>query len=255
MLIPAIAIGVVAIIAVLVIRQLLRVGEEVQHDAKVLARRCKQLELITDAVPLLLIYIESNQVVRYLNTAAQRWFSKQVNTTTHLHLSDLFGCDLYAAVEAQVENALTGESLNYGNVPTLTADDPRTYSLNYIPDIDSNSKVQGVLIVVEDITDQMRALKKLGSAEMRVAEMKVIRSTAATYAHEINNPLAGIICCTQMIADGDVQGDDCCEMAAEVLDAAKRIATVTKQLAELEQPSYKDYAIGDTQIIDLTEAH
>jgi PAS domain S-box-containing protein len=252
--IPAIIVGLAAITALILLWRMLLVHEQRYFQIKWLESRNMQLQLINDAVPLLLIYIDRGQVVLYLNSTAEKWFGTSVSSNCSMKLDALVGCDFYATIQAQVKHALTGESSNYGNVPTPAGNDSRHYSMAYIPDVDSLGEVRGLLIVVEDITDQIRSLQELHEADLRMAELKVIRSTAATYAHEINNPLAGIICASQMIAQGEIDDTESRKMALELLAAAKRIAHVTKQLAELENPSYRKYVTGKTEIIEVTKA-
>lgn len=254
MVIPAIAVGLAAIAALVLLLRMLLIHEQLHFQINWLQGRVTQLQLINDAVPLLLIYVDRGQVVHYLNSTAEKWFGTNVSSACSLTLEALVGCEFYATIQAQVKQALTGESSNYGNVPTQAGNDSRHYSMAYIPDVDSLGEVRGLLIVVEDITDQIRSLQELHEADLRMAELKVIRSTAATYAHEINNPLTGIICASQMIAEGKIEEAECCKMALELLAAAKRIEHVTKQLAQLENPSYRKYVTGKTEIIEVTKA-
>jgi hypothetical protein len=244
----AIAVAIIAIIALGAMWRLLRLNRVLLASTNSLGSR---LQLMVDSVPLLLIYIDSQQQVVDLNETAEKWFDVFISESNYPKLAELVGQDFYNTIQAQVALALTGQCSTYGNVPSPVTDDMRYYSLDYVPDLDAQGIVKGVLIMMADITDQLNALSDLSNAEMRMAQIKSIRTTAATYTQEINSSLAGIICSAQMIADGDVEGTDCQELAEQLLSAAHRIEDVTSNMSKLEAPSYRDYPLGDTQIIDV----
>lgn len=243
-----IAVAIIAVFALGIFLRHLRANHILLRSA---ISSNSRLQLIVNSVPLLLVYIDTQQQVVDLNDTAEKWFDVFISESNHPTLAELIGQDFYNMIQAQVALALTGQRSSYGNVPSPATDDMRYYSLDYFPDLDVKGNVQGVLIIMADITDQLQALSDLSNAEVRMVKINSIRITAATYAHEINSPLAGIICTAQMIADGDVKGTDCQKMAEELLSAANRIAEVTNKMSKLETPSYRDYPLGETQIIDV----
>jgi nitrogen-specific signal transduction histidine kinase len=107
-------------------------------------------------------------------------------------------------------------------------------------------------IIVEDVTDQLRALEKLRQTEIKMAELQTIRKTAATYEHEIFNPLAGIMGLVQLMQEEENMPEgDRAEMIAQVYEAAQRIQKVTARIAELERPEFRDYPTGNIEILKL----
>lgn len=117
-----------------------------------------------------------------------------------------------------------------------------------------------MICTVQDITEQYQAQEKLlaaeeklGNAEIAKAELEGIHKVTATLAHEINNPLAGIVGMLQMLREEAKEGGDTHGMLQETLVAAKRIKAVILKMEALNRPEFKDY-LGKAKIIDLDKS-
>ena len=104
-------------------------------------------------------------------------------------------------------------------------------------------------------TEVLRSMaeEKLRKAEIEKAELEGIHKVTATLAHEINNPLTGIVGMVQLLKEEAPAGSDTREMLQETLVAAKRIKDVILKMEALNRPKFKDY-IGKTKIIDLDKS-
>ncbi len=103
----------------------------------------------------------------------------------------------------------------------------------------------------QDITDVRHADALLRKSELQAAELAALHTTAATYAHEINNPLTGMIGLLQMLLDegGDAEK---LQMLGDALAAARRIQEVTSKLQSITVPEYRRYTDG-SRIFDLRD--
>lgn len=108
------------------------------------------------------------------------------------------------------------------------------------------------LRIIEEASMRAAAEEELRQSQLLTAELKAVQRTVATLAHEINNPLTGIIGNLQMATGLNLDCDDGQKMLAESLEAAKRIRDVVAKLSRLEEVGYRPY-LGDRKIIDLRE--
>jgi PAS domain-containing protein len=214
----------------------------------------RQIRLVTDSVPQILISIDRSQRVRYINQTGLIWFGTCPADALGALISQVAGPEYYEVIQAQLEHALTGEPASYDNVPVQLGQHSRRYSICYLPEKNDEGVVQGVHIVIDDVTEQLAALHKLHEADLKMAELSTLRKTSATYAHEINSPLTGILAAADMLADPTMDPQDRKELAADVLGAAKRIKEVTQALERLQDPQYRKYGVGKAQIIELQSA-
>ncbi|MBN2080593.1 cache domain-containing protein [bacterium] len=106
------------------------------------------------------------------------------------------------------------------------------------------------VVVIRDVTEQRRMEKELRQSQVRAAELETIQRTAATYAHEINNPLTGVLGIIQLMLEEDNITPDQAQMLSEGREAARKIRDVIKKIESLKSLEFKDYT-ERTKILDL----
>ncbi|HLM61488.1 MAG TPA: PAS domain S-box protein, partial [Pyrinomonadaceae bacterium] len=133
-----------------------------------------QLRLITDAMPLLVSYVDSKHHYRFVNRTYTEWFEREQEEIIDKHLSEVLGQTAYNAILPQVEKVLAGEEVSFEHlIPYKTGE--RFIHLHYIPDTDAaNGQIRGFYAFVQDITERKRtqeALQRYGEElELRVEE-------------------------------------------------------------------------------------
>jgi signal transduction histidine kinase len=98
-----------------------------------------------------------------------------------------------------------------------------------------------------------RAYDELSAAQARLLESERLRGVTETVGalnHEVNNPLATIVGTAQLLLRGDRIDVATRAKLERMLDAAKRIQSVTGRMSTLIQANSRPYP-GQTQILDL----
>jgi PAS domain S-box-containing protein len=115
-----------------------------------------QLRLITDAVPLLVSYVDKDHRYSFVNKTYSEWFGLASEEVVGRHLSEVLGNEAYLAILPEVERALSGEEVNLDlRIPYESGE--RFIHLNYIPEIDrATGQVDGFYAFVQDITERRR---------------------------------------------------------------------------------------------------
>jgi len=97
------------------------------------------------------------------------------------------------------------------------------------------------------------AYDELSAAQARLMESERLRGVTETVGalnHEVNNPLATIVGTAQLLLRHDSLDPDTRQKVERMLDAAKRIQSVTGKMATLIQANSRPYP-GQTRILDL----
>jgi len=118
------------------------------------------------------------------------------------------------------------------------------YLLTISPVKDQDRIVRKILLVARELTsDEMRKADSL-----RTAQMAAIGELAAGVAHEVNNPITGIINFAQLLLDDSEKDSLQAELLSRIVNEGERIALITKNLLSFARESK-----NDTEPIDMAQ--
>lgn len=110
------------------------------------------------------------------------------------------------------------------------------YLLTVSPVKDKDETVQKILLIARELTgDEMRKADSL-----RTAQMAAIGELAAGVAHEVNNPITGIINFAQLLLDDSEKNSLQAELLQRIVNEGERIALITKNLLSFARESGSD---------------
>ena len=124
-----------------------------------LRRSEEQIRLITDSIPDLISYIDTDQRYVFNNKAYEAWFDMPREEIQGRHIREILGESLYKMAQKHIETVLSGQKVSFESTGAIRsrADERRHVIVNYIPHIDEQDKVLGFFISVNDITEMRRA--------------------------------------------------------------------------------------------------
>ncbi len=107
------------------------------------------------------------------------------------------------------------------------------YLLTISPVKEQDGTVQKILLVARELTsDEVRKADSL-----RTAQMAAIGELAAGVAHEVNNPITGIINFAQLLLDDSKKDSLQEELLGRIVDEGERIALIIKNLLSFARES------------------
>jgi PAS domain S-box-containing protein len=114
---------------------------------------------------------------------------------------------------------------------------------------------KSVIVVYRDITEK----KQLQAETARACQLASIGELAAGVAHEINNPINGIINCAQMLIDEKGVPGEQIDISQRILKAGSRIAMIVRNLLSFARDHEEEPELVSVQSIlsdslDLSEA-
>ncbi|MDH3392848.1 MAG: PAS domain-containing protein [Desulfobulbaceae bacterium] len=133
--------------------------------------------------------------------------------------------------DCKMREALDSDEIRRGE---LILDDGRWYEQSYVPfeDVDNETKV---LILLRDITDE----KARQAETLRAGQLASIGELAASVAHEINNPINGIINYAQILLD-DIQDEVGSDVLGRIIKEGERIADIVSNLLAFSRQEDSD---------------
>lgn len=161
-----------------VLETIMDVSDRIQAE-KSLQRSEEQLQLITDALPILIAYIDHHQCYRYNNRTYETWYGKSRYSLQGKTIQEVVGQDNYQKMLPYIATALAGKAVTFET--QFVADNGVGYwiSATYVPDFDAHGEVKGFFSMVDDITER-KAIERMKSEFISIA------------SHEMRTPLTSI---------------------------------------------------------------
>ena len=213
-----------------------------EQGAAALAQSEHDLRLVTDLLPILISYIDTEGRFQRVNATYERWTGQPVAAIVGRSIRDVLGEDYWERTAEARKAAFAGEATTFETqYPTLRG--LRKVQITYAPDLDEDKRVRGFVSMVHDIDDHRRA----EAALMQSEKLAVVGRLASSIAHEINNPLESV---TNLLylAEQDAARDS--SLHAYVTLAQQELARVTHIVVQTlrfhRQSSYPvPCALGD----------
>ncbi|PSR16019.1 hypothetical protein C8255_20075 [filamentous cyanobacterium CCP3] len=156
------------------------------------------LQLLMDALPVCISYIDQNRCYQYANTTYQAWFGLKPEEIYGQPIERVIGTEAYQKAKANIDRALAGEHVVYESVMPYTAGH-RYVQGTLVPDYNVEGKVQGYFALTQDLSDRKAAelaLERKAEREhtlwqipQRIRQTLDLQSILATATEEVQRYL------------------------------------------------------------------
>ncbi|WP_341525333.1 PAS domain S-box protein [Nostoc sp. UHCC 0302] len=133
-----------------------------------LHQREEQLRLITNAVPVQISYVDTQQRYRFNNKGYEDWFDLPASEISGKHIKEVVGESVYQLILPYIETVLSGEQVTYET--QLPHKDGTNHYVNvtYVPQFGQHEKVEGFVALITDVT-----VNKLAEAALKQSEKRL----------------------------------------------------------------------------------
>jgi PAS domain S-box-containing protein len=156
---------------------------------------------------------------------------------------------VYKNLDDPCEECLMRDAIRTNTIQRteLVFSNKRHYELSYTPfrDVDGQKKV---LILHRDVTEE----KIMHAEAMRAAQLASVGKLAAGVAHEINNPINGIINYAQIIQDELGDNPMLSEISDKIIREGERVANIVSNLLSFARQ--QDEEIREVSIAEVVSA-
>ncbi|PSB48130.1 ATP-binding protein, partial [Chamaesiphon polymorphus] len=149
----------------------------------------EQLRLITNALPVLIAYIDDRECYQFNNRAYTDWLGQSLTAMHGTHMRQVWGNDCYQRMEPYIQTALAGQVVTYENEIDLIDGSSRSVSVTYIPHRDLEDRVGGFFALTSDISDR-KAIERMKDEFISVV------------SHELRTPLTSLHSALKILATG-----------------------------------------------------
>jgi two-component system sensor kinase FixL len=167
-----------------------------QRSERGLVKSEQRLRLITNALPVLISYVDADQRYRFNNEAYRVWFGVSPEEAFGQTIREVAGEEFFQCVRPYVERALSGEHVRCALDVEMAAGKLLSAEAIYVPDVGAQGEVRGIYVMVIDVTERNLAQqesRRLQDELLHAARVSTMGELAGALAHEINQPLSAIM--------------------------------------------------------------
>jgi PAS domain S-box-containing protein len=167
-----------------------------QRAERELVKSERRLRLITNALPVLISYVDADQRYGFNNEAYRVWFGVSPEEAFGRTIREVAGEEFFRCVRPYVERALSGEQVRCDLDVEMAAGKLLSVEAIYVPDVGERGEVRGIYVMVIDVTERHLAQqesRRLQDELLHAARVSTMGELAGALAHEINQPLSAIM--------------------------------------------------------------
>ncbi len=186
----------------------------------------EQLRLITNALPVLIAYIDNQECYQFNNQAYADWLGKSPRKIHGFPMDTVWGKEDYQRIQPHVQTALAGQVVTYENEIHLQDGSLRSVSVTYIPHFDIDDQVSGFFALTSDISDR-KAIERMKDEFISVV------------SHELRTPLTSLHSALKILSTGrlgtlPVDGQKLLSIADENTERLVRLVNSVLDLQRIE---------------------
>lgn len=140
-----------------------------------------ELRLIMDATPALISYLDLDFRYLRVNATYEKWFGVPSQQILGRKVEDIIGSEAWLLVSHYMRRARNGEHVDFDQKIPYGIRAARWVHATYLPNIDANGVVIGIVVHVVDIDERVASEQKImllnQRLQRRIQEMQVIFNT------------------------------------------------------------------------------
>jgi len=142
------------------------------------------IRLITDNVPALIAYLDSDLNYGFANKVYSEWFGRADGELNGQSIHDVYPDDEYERLRPYVERAVSGRNVTFETWQTNARGEERYMLKSYVANIDKDGEPNGFFVMIRDITERRRSAEALELSHQLLEQRVEERTSELTELNE-----------------------------------------------------------------------
>lgn len=189
-----------------------------------------EFHTLLDAIPDALTLLSPELKIVWANRGAAAMFGRPISSLIGEPCRELWNGGILPENDHPAAQAFHREKVESVQIqaPDGTIRDTRVF-----PILDGRKNIRNVIEVATDVTEKLM----IQAEAQRIAHLASLGELAAGVAHEINNPISGIINYAQVLLDIGNQTEEDAEILQQIMSEGDRIANIVSSLLSFARES------------------
>jgi PAS domain S-box-containing protein len=157
-------------------------------DYSRLLEKSRQLEVVMDALPASIGYVNADRNVEFVNKRSAELLGMPADEITGRNVGDVLGRNAYRAIKPFIERALQGEPQEFEELVPLETG-IRWIHANFVPDTDAGGNTRGFFVLSTDVGER----KELEQRQQRLLEEATRNAAALSAANHAKDDFLGMV--------------------------------------------------------------
>jgi len=180
-----------------------------------------------------------------VNPVYEKYGAMPTERIVGMHVADLLGMDVFEqTIKPLLCRCFEGEEVSYAGWFTNARGDRFYLGVTCSPLRPDSERVEAALVISRDLTEHVvasEALREAQAALTHVTRVTTLGEVTASFAHELNQPLAAIVnnanACLGLLPSGPHDLDEVREALADILSDADRASAIIERVRGLAKRS------------------
>ena len=130
----------------------------------------KLLDLIANSLPELVAYVDSTGTMRFVNSTGEQWYNAKKSDLIGRPVAGILGPEATKVVRPLYEAAFAGNTIKERRELTYPDGVHRHVEISYVPDVNADGTVVGMVALVVDVSEQHAVESELRTAKTRFSD-------------------------------------------------------------------------------------
>jgi PAS domain S-box-containing protein len=235
-------------------KRMRQLNEDLENRVKIrtqaLKERETQLRAITNAIPVFIAQVDSQEKILFSNEGFKNWFHQDDGIIGRT-FAEVLG-DRYQDNVDYIKRVLSGELVTYER-KSQSGQQTAVLSVTYVPEVDENKKVSSFIVLATDVTKYKEIQSELEHAKEAAEVANATKSSfLANMSHEIRTPLGAVLGFSDLLIDPQVSISEKVNYVAVIKRNGELLSNIINDILDLSKVEAGKMQLSFTDV-DLNE--